>query len=111
MPLPRILSREAACFRLRLDPGHLAFEGHFPGQPILPGVVQLDWAARLGAEVFGPLGDFCGLRSLKFQGLIEPGSEVELSLDYRPGQGTLSFTYAQDAVRKSVGTFLFTARE
>lgn len=110
MPLPQILSREAACFRLRLDPGHFAFEGHFPGQPILPGVVQLDWAARLGAEVFGPLGEFRGLRSIKFQGLIEPGAEVELYLDYHPGQGILSFIYTQDTVRKSTGMLLFTTR-
>ncbi len=30
-----------------------AFAGHFPGQPILPGVVQVDWAIRLAAQCFG----------------------------------------------------------
>lgn len=109
-PLPQILSREAACFRMRIDPDHMAFAGHFPGQPILPGVVQLDWAARLGAETFGSLGKFLGLRGVKFQGLVEPGAEVELTLDYRPEQGTLVFSYTQDAVPKSVGTLLFSAR-
>jgi 3-hydroxymyristoyl/3-hydroxydecanoyl-(acyl carrier protein) dehydratase len=49
MPLPPILaSGPGARFRLAMDPAHPAFQGHFPDFPLLPGVVQVDWAARLG---------------------------------------------------------------
>ena len=44
MPLPKILKRAAGeepVFTLFLEPEHLVFQGHFPGNPILPGVVQV----------------------------------------------------------------------
>ena len=32
--------------RLRFDGRESFFEGHFPGHPILPGVMQLDYAIK-----------------------------------------------------------------
>jgi hypothetical protein len=72
---------------LALDPDLLGFQGHFPGDPILPGVVQVDWAIRFGTQAFGPLGRFCGLEKVKFLGLLRPGERVELQLSWAPGRG------------------------
>lgn len=102
---------------LALDPDLLAFQGHFPGDPILPGVVQVDWAIRFGAEAFGPLGRFCGLDQVKFLGLIRPGERVELQLLWAPGpvaagapgEAMLRFQYRVAGVVRSTGAARFAA--
>jgi 3-hydroxymyristoyl/3-hydroxydecanoyl-(acyl carrier protein) dehydratase len=108
MPVPAVLlSRSAseAAFALTLAPECEAFRGHFPGDPILPGVVQVDWAIRLGLEVFGELGPFRGLDQLKFLAPIRPLEAVALTLALEPGR--LRFEYACGATRKASGLARF----
>ena len=105
--LPPVLHRSGQTFTLAMDPDLTAFQGHFPGHPILPGVVQVDWAIRFGAEAFGPLGGFCAIEHLKFQDPILPGEPVQLHLDYDPGPGRLRFQYRAGSVRKSSGVIQF----
>jgi len=81
-PPARVLVREPLTATLRLDveARHPGFDGHFPGHPVLPGVVQLDWAERFGRELFALQPAFEGLEQLKFQQIIAPGMAVELAL-------------------------------
>jgi hypothetical protein len=56
------------------------FEGHFPGNPILPGIIQLHWAVQLARHCLGieaPPGEF---RRIKFQSILVPPRLVELRL-------------------------------
>jgi len=108
-PLPEVLDRAVgaeARFLLHLDPELAAFRGHFPGDPLVPGVVQLDWAIRLGVEAFGPLGTFRGLGRVKFLAPLRPGANPELHLS-RGANGALAFRYTVDAVVISSGSVLF----
>lgn len=108
--LPTVLNRSRdpePVFTLAMDADLTAFQGHFPGNPILPGVVQVDWAVRFGTEAFGDLGRFRGIERLKFQELIRPGETLELHLGFDPGLGRLRFRYLAGAVRKSSGVMLF----
>lgn len=52
------------------------FDGHFPGQPILPGVAEL----ILVAGVLAPAGPtaLTGVRHVRFRGLVRPGDELDL---------------------------------
>ncbi len=115
-PLPPVLSRVVdpgepleARLLLELGPDLLAFQGHFPGFPILPGVVQVDWAIRFGEELFGPLGSFEGMEQLKFLDLVRPGERPELHLAFDPDRGRLRFVYQEGDPprRKSAGTIRF----
>jgi hypothetical protein len=107
MPLPPARRAADGSFRLVLDPGLPAWEGHFPGDPVLPGVLQVDWALRFGAQAFGPLGRFAGLDQVKFLAPVRPGCEVELRLAWDPGKGLLSFQYLGAAGRLSSGLARF----
>lgn len=110
MPLPTVLSYEPGAevrFVLSVPADHLAFAGHFPDNPILPGVIQVDWAARFGAEAFGDLGQFTGIHNLKFMDLVRPDEPLALHLAWDAGSGRLNFRYEGESSRKSSGILLF----
>jgi 3-hydroxymyristoyl/3-hydroxydecanoyl-(acyl carrier protein) dehydratase len=56
---------------LHIDPRHPAFAGHFPGQPIAPGVLLLDLAQRAIEAEHGCL--VTGLAMAKFLSVVTPG--------------------------------------
>ena len=98
---------EKATLKLRLPAGLLYFKGHFPSSPILPGVVQIDWAIRYGLELFPVQGSFKGMETLKFQQVLQPGEEPELHLEYKPAKNTVTFRYLSARGRHSSGVLLF----
>jgi len=55
---------------------HPAFAGHFPGTPILPGVVLLDVALQIIASTSGIALDRCEISSVKFLSPASPGDEL-----------------------------------
>ena len=55
---------------------HPAFAGHFPGTPILPGVVLLDVAMKIIAENSGITLELCEISSVKFLSPASPGDEL-----------------------------------
>lgn len=97
--MPTVLSIDrtgphAAIVRLVLPAGDPAFAGHFPAFPVLPGVVQVDWALRLAAECFGlPFRPANRLR-VKFSRVIAPSLDaVSVSLRYNPEREEIVFEY------------------
>jgi len=96
MPVPQWQSRDAAnaTATLLASPDLAAFEGHFPQASILPGVVLVDWAVRLGREAFGLSGNLLRMDTLKFQQLVRPGTELTAQLAWTPGRLDFRFTSA-----------------
>jgi 3-hydroxymyristoyl/3-hydroxydecanoyl-(acyl carrier protein) dehydratase len=109
MLLPEILSLAAegsgATYRIRVPPALEHFKGHFPGFPILPGIVQLDWAVRLGRRHFQGLDDSTGVDNFKCQALVFP--DAELTLDLRRDETCLHFRYYDAQRTYSSGKILF----
>jgi 3-hydroxymyristoyl/3-hydroxydecanoyl-(acyl carrier protein) dehydratase len=92
---------------MKVEPEHPAFHGHFPSDPILSGLIQVDWAIRLGGEIFGDLGAFCRLDHLKFKAPIRPAEPVALHLSWDSVERHLDFNYSnQDGVH-SQGIVVF----
>lgn len=64
-----------------IGPDHPALPGHFPGHPIVPGVVLLDRAVLvIGAALGVEQGDLRlrGIASAKFLAPVAPGERVEV---------------------------------
>lgn len=83
------------------------FEGHFPQAPVLPGVVQVDWAIRYGRRYFELAPAFAGINALKFQQVILPDSPLLLELLHDRAKGSLQFRYFSDAGPHAGGRILF----
>lgn len=69
---------------LPIDADHPALAGHFPGRPIVPGVVLLDHSLRaLAAEITadGGAGPHWRIGTAKFLSFVRPGEPVHLELD------------------------------
>jgi 3-hydroxymyristoyl/3-hydroxydecanoyl-(acyl carrier protein) dehydratase len=108
--LPEILGERREADRFELDlrvPADLAyFEGHFPGLPILPGVVQIDWSVRFARERLGLRGDFSAAENLKFLSIVRPDARLTLSLRAET-DARLTFSYFAQDKKYSSGTLVF----
>ncbi|MEA3547626.1 MAG: hypothetical protein U9R66_08175 [Thermodesulfobacteriota bacterium] len=57
------------------------FDGHFPGQPVLPAIIQLAAVRYLAELGLGQPVRPRGYSRTKFRGIIQPDDEVEVTLD------------------------------
>ena len=114
IPRPRVatpLSEQCVdgCWklRLRLPLELIQFDGHFRKAPVLPGVIQAGWALALAVPRLGTATVCREMEALKFQRLLRPGDQLELSLRYEdePGaeRGKLHFAYHLDGAHCSSG--------
>ncbi len=67
---------------LWVAPDMPVFDGHFPNNPILPGVLQIDWAITAAADAFEatPPTGFARMSQIKFLHPISPGNWLKLNL-------------------------------
>lgn len=110
-PLVRVLEQESrrVLLELTVPAGLLYFNGHFDGAPVLPGVVQLDWAISYGRQYFALAPHFLGMLGLKFQRVVLPGAVVQLELLHDPQKSSLAFRMASTAGPHSSGRITFGA--
>ncbi|MYM25711.1 AMP-binding protein [Duganella sp. FT135W] len=108
-PYMRELAQEPCRVELEIiAPANLLyFDGHFDVAPILPGVVQVDWAIHYGRQYFALPPAFKGMQQLKFQQVVVPGVPVQLELAHDAVKGSLQFRYVSDAGQHASGRILF----
>ncbi|MEM5456768.1 AMP-binding protein [Paraburkholderia phytofirmans] len=80
-------------YELRVPPSLVHFAGHFPGLPILPGVVQVDWAMRLAAEHVPAVRAVASIDRLKFMAPVSPGAVLKLTLAHDAARRRVQFAY------------------
>lgn len=72
------------------------FQGHFPGYPVMPGVLIVEALAQVGAfailsmpEHRGKIALFTGIDKLRFKQQVVPGDVLELELEVLKLRGTV----------------------
>lgn len=63
---------------LPVDPEHPVFAGHFPGRPIVPGVLLIDWALAAIQDVVPEPMLMGELGTVKFLQPVRPGAELSV---------------------------------
>ena len=91
--------------------------GHFPGNPIMPGVLMVEAMAQCGAvavlseeENRGKLALFAGIDDVRFKRLVRPGDELELVCELERVRGPVGRGKARATVDGELavrGTLLF----
>lgn len=66
------------------------FQGHFPGDPIFPGVLQLEAMAQVGGilvnKVFGHEGQvayFLAVDKARFRRIVRPGDQLRIEVEFQ----------------------------
>jgi 3-hydroxyacyl-[acyl-carrier-protein] dehydratase len=73
------------------------FQGHFPGNPIFPGVLQIEAMAQTAApilltlpEYHGKLALFAALDKVKFRSIVRPGDRFDMEVRLTKMKGPIS---------------------
>ncbi len=86
--------RAVALKRVREDEWYL--RGHFPGRPVMPGVLIVEAMAQTGAvavlseeENRGRIALFAGIDDTRFKRIVEPGDELQLECTLEQVRGPI----------------------
>jgi 3-hydroxymyristoyl/3-hydroxydecanoyl-(acyl carrier protein) dehydratase len=78
------------------------FRGHFPGNPVLPGIVQLHWATAIAKDHFGFTDNPLVIKRLKFKRLVTPPCHLSLTIEQH-GNNEVQFNYRTGSDENSQG--------
>ena len=85
------------------------FAGHFPGEPVMPGVLQIEALAQVGAvailglpENKGKTAYFAAINNAKFKGKVVPGDVLMLETEIIKVKGPIGVGNAKGTVNGKV---------
>lgn len=84
------------CEQFHIAASHPALPGHFPGAPVVPGVVLLERVAAAAERAFG--ARIAGLPQVKFQRPLRPDEVAELRVERNGAQARFSIRRERDLI-------------
>lgn len=86
--------------KYRIKENEFFTQGHFPGNPIVPGVIQCEIMAQSCAAIVkddipGHITLYAGLDGVKFKGMVKPGDLCEITCTKEDQRGPYYFFNAK----------------
>ena len=91
-------------FELCIGADHPSLPGHFPGSPVVPGVLLLDCVIAQAETWLGHALDIAQLQQAKFLAPVLPQQRVDVRLELS-ATGKLAFTIGDRASPHATGVF------
>lgn len=81
------------------------FQGHFPGNPIMPGVLQIEAMAQCAAPILATLPEykgrltlFAGVDNVRFKNIVRPGDRLDMHVELTKCKGPIAKCHAVGSV-------------
>ena len=81
------------------------FQGHFPNNPIMPGVLQIEAMAQCSAPILctlpeykGKLTLFAGVDNVRFKNIVRPGDRLDMLIEMTKVKGPIAKCHATGSV-------------
>ena len=95
--------------RVVFNAAHSIFKGHFPGQPVVPGVCMMEIVKELLQQKLGKSLILRSSRNVKFLGFITPDVQPAIKISWKEADGTYSvnasFSNGEAALFKLDGVY------
>ena len=83
----------ATIYSVTINKGHAIFKGHFPGNPVTPGVVQMEVVKELMQVTLGKEMNLLSMGNCKFLAVLNPEETADVDI-------TLNITETEDGNSK-----------
>jgi len=93
---------EAGARSFVVPAGHPIFAGHFPGRPIVPGVMLLEWVLEDIARVRACAPSALRIREVKFFAPLEPGNRAELHFELAAARCSFSIQHGTVTIARGI---------
>lgn len=93
------------------------FQGHYPGMPVMPGVIIIETMAQIGAVILlshedfkGRIPYFAGINEFRFKRKVEPGDSLRIEVEIVKLRGSIGIGQGKAYVADDLaaqGEFMF----
>lgn len=94
-----------------LTMNEIFFQGHFPGNPIMPGVLQTEALAQIGAGILmtlpqykGKLVVYAGIDNCRFKSIVRPGDRLDMEVELTKVRGPIIKAHGKAFVDEKLAT-------
>ena len=97
------------------------FAGHFPDNPVMPGVLIIETMAQVGAVILlsmdsfkGSTAYFAGINKFRFKKKVQPGDQLRMEVEITKLRGKVGIGYGKAFISDGLaaeGEFMFAIEE